>query len=97
MQEIENEAEMVDVGRERLWKVVQVSDGNGSIDEKFVPGTERIWTRCLHEVQAKKIKEVCEAKELDPVAAMISIWFGKTRSNEPESGLLPSLEHQVSE
>ena len=91
----EYERKVNTIGREKLWKVKEDHDEIELKGKRFIRGTERLWTKCLFEVQAKKIKESCEAVNLDPVVAMIKIWYKETKKDQKSKLLIPSLQHQV--
>jgi len=91
----EYERKVNTIGREKLWKVKEDHDEIKLKGKRFIRGTERLWTKCLFEVQAKKIKESCEAVNLDPVVAMIRIWYKETKKDQKSKLLIPSLQHQI--
>ena len=70
-----SDGNLIEVGGEKLWKIREEPDNDGASGKNIVAGTERLWTKCLYEVQAKKIKESCEEINEDPIFAMIKIWF----------------------
>lgn len=79
---------------EGLWKVkINTSDVGVLEGDSFIPGTEREWTKIMNEMRAEKVKEACLAKEIDPIAAMIKIWFKNAAENRDEN--MRSLEIQV--
>ena len=90
-----HERKWENVGEEKLWKIKEDSDDTKLSGKNFVCGTERLWTKCLYEVRAKRIKESCEKVNLDPVQAMIEIWFRETKNDPKNKLLIPCLEHQV--
>ena len=91
----EYERKLNSIGREKLWRVMEDHDEVKLSGKSFVRGTERSWTKSLFEVQAKKIKKSCEEVNLDPVVAMIKIWYKETKNDQRSKLLIPSLQHQV--
>ena len=87
--------ELKNIGEKKLWKIKEDCDDMKLSGKAFVRGTERLWTKCLFEVQAKRIKEACAYYNLDPVHAMIKIWFKETKKDKKSELLIPSLQHQV--